>query len=173
VPAIAVLVAGICWTGLRIGRAIRSAWSKVRELTPGRAPIAVTHWTDSMGGSKDGRSAIRILVNGYVVNISSDIGGYDVRGGTAVSYPLTAGDGVKVQYNRISQFGTTIFSGAASPFCKRGRPCRDSVGASFAVSYGVMGRINWAELVGPAAAVGWALLGFQPTRRCPRGTPKG
>ncbi|RQO40035.1 hypothetical protein DBV08_31500 [Rhodococcus sp. KBW08] len=110
-PAIAVLVAGICWTGLRrIGRAIRSAWSKVRELTPGRAPIAVTHWTDSMGGSKDGRSAIRILVNGYVVNISSDIGGYDVRGGTAVSYPLTAGDGVKVQYNRISQFGTTIFT---------------------------------------------------------------
>lgn len=86
VPAIAVLVAGICWTGLRrIGRAIRSAWSTVRELTPGRAPIAVTHWTDSMGGSKDGRSAIRILVNGNVVNNSSDIGGYEVRGGTAVA----------------------------------------------------------------------------------------
>ncbi len=49
-------------------------------------------------------------MNGDAVNNSSDIGGYDVRGGTAVGYPLTAGDGVKVQYNGISQFGTTIFT---------------------------------------------------------------
>ncbi|MCW0191627.1 MAG: hypothetical protein OJJ55_10040, partial [Rhodococcus sp.] len=37
-------------------------------------------------------------------------GPYDVRGGSAVGYPLTAGDRVKVQYNGISQFGTTIFT---------------------------------------------------------------
>lgn len=49
-------------------------------------------------------------MNGNVVNNSSDIGGYDVRGGTAAGYPLTAGDRVKVQYNGISQFGATIFT---------------------------------------------------------------
>ncbi|MDF2467765.1 MAG: hypothetical protein K0Q61_137 [Rhodococcus erythropolis] len=49
-------------------------------------------------------------MNGNVVNNSSDIGGYDVRGGTAAGYPLTAWDRVKVQYNGISQFGTTIFT---------------------------------------------------------------
>lgn len=63
-----------------------------------------------MNCRSDGRSAIRILVNGNVVNNSSDIGGYDVRGGTAAGYPLTAWDRVKVQYNGISQFGATIFT---------------------------------------------------------------
>lgn len=66
--------------------------------------------TANVNCRSDGRSAIRILVNGNVVNNSSDIEGYDVRGGTAVGYPLTAGDRVKVQYNGISQFGTTIFT---------------------------------------------------------------
>ena len=66
--------------------------------------------TANVNCRSDNKSAIRILVNGNVVNTSSDIGGYDVRGGPAVSYPLAAGDRVKVQYNRISQFGTTIYT---------------------------------------------------------------
>lgn len=111
--------------------------------------------TANMNCRSDGRSAIRILMNGNVVNNSSDIGGYDVCGGTAVSYPLTAGDKgeglvppnqpVRNHYLHTKRLRRSV---------KKGRPYRDSLGASFAVSYGVTCRMSWAELVGSTVAVG-------------------